>query len=312
MNDEQFLWVERYRPHKVSDCILPEHLKQQFQNYVNSGKVPNLILSGGAGMGKTTVAKALCDELDLDHIMINGSNERNIDTLRVKIVGYASSVSLNGGRKVIIIDEADNLNKDSTQLALRAVIEEFADNCSFVFTCNHKNRIIDPIHSRCAVIDFQIPADDKPKLAGQFFKRITGILSQEKVEFDRQAVIDLVTRYFPDFRRCINELQRYSVSGKIDAGIFQTYNTLDNLVEDLRTKEFNKVQVWVAENADLDTVEIIHQVYRRLKEIVKKEHIPAAIVLLGEYQHKMAFAADKSLTLMAMFSHMMLELEMKE
>ena len=311
MNDEQFLWVERYRPHKISDCILPESLKQQFQNYVNSGNVPNLILAGGAGMGKTTIAKALCDELGLDHIMINGSNERNIETLRVKIVGYASSVSLAGGRKVIIIDEADYLNKDSTQLALRAVMEEFADNCSFVFTCNHKNRILEPIHSRCAVIDFHIQDSDKQKMAGQFFKRVVTILTENKIEFDRAAVIDLIKRFFPDFRRCLNELQRYAVGGIIDAGIFKSLNSITDGIEMLRSKEFSKLQSWVVEQ-DVSAEDFIFSLYKDIKKVVKPEFIPAAIVLLGKYQFQSAFVADKQLNLMAMFSEMMMELEMKE
>lgn len=313
-DNTQLLWCERYRPHKIADCILPEETKNTFQEYINKGTVPNMILAGGAGMGKTTVARALCDELGLDHILINGSADGNIDTLRTKIMGYASAVSLTGGRKVIIIDEADYLNPNSTQPAFRGVIEEFADNCSFVFTCNYKNRIIEPLHSRCAVIDFKIPKDVKPKLAGAFLKRIEEILKTEGIEYDRKAVVELVKKYFPDFRRVINELQRYSISGKIDAGIFAN-NTDARVVEALaflKAKDFAQLRKWVGENVDNDADKIMREIYDGLYEIVKPQYIPAAVTLIAKYMYQGAFCADKEINLMALMSEIMLEFEMKE
>jgi DNA polymerase III delta prime subunit len=314
MQNDHVLWVERYRPHKISDCILPESMKATFQQYVTKGDVPNMILAGGPGMGKTTVARAMCDELGLDHILINGSNESNIDTLRTKIVGYASAVSLTGGRKVIIIDEADYLNPNSTQPAFRGVIEEYAGNCSFVFTCNYKSRIIEPLHSRCAVVDFKIDATEKPKLAGQFFKRIQQILIDEKVEYDKATVVELVKKYFPDFRRVLNELQRYSISGKIDAGIFASQNAakVDEAIKYLVDKDFGSLRKWVGSNIDTDTDELMRSVYDRLYDTVDPKFIPVAVVLIGRYMYQAAFCADKQINLMAMFSEMMLELEFKK
>lgn len=313
MKNDHVLWVEKYRPHKIADCILPESMKANFQEYVVKGDVPNMILAGGPGMGKTTVARAMCDELELDHILLNGSNEGNIDTLRNKIVGYASAVSLTGGRKVIIIDEADYLNPNSTQPAFRGVIEEFAGNCSFIFTCNYKSRIIEPLHSRCAVVDFKIDATEKPKLAGSFFKRIQQILIDEKVEYDKATVIELVKKYFPDFRRVLNELQRYSVSGKIDAGIFASHNNakIEDAIKYLVDKDFGSLRKWVGSNVDADTDELMRALYDRLYDVVKPEFIPAAVVLIGRYMYQAAFCSDKQINLMAMFSEMMLELEFK-
>jgi len=237
--NEHMLWVEKYRPKKVEDCILPEAIKTTFQEYVNRKEIPNLLLSGTAGVGKTTIAKALCEEVGCDYIVINGSDESGIDTFRNKIKNYASSVSLTGGRKVIIIDEADYLNANSTQPALRGAIEEFAENCSFIFTCNFKNRIIDPIHSRCTVVDFKINGS-KPKMAAQFFKRVEWILEQEGVTYDKQVVAAVITKHFPDNRRVLNELQRYSVSGTIDKGILASVSDLQltELIKGLKEKDF--------------------------------------------------------------------------
>ena len=313
MNNEQMLWVEKYRPHKIADCILPDSMKATFQQYVTKGEIPNMILAGGPGMGKTTVAKAMCDELGLDYILINGSNESNIDTLRNKIVGYASTVSLTGGRKAIIIDEADYLNPNSTQPAFRGVIEEYAGCCSFIFTCNYKSRIIEPLHSRCAVVDFRIDTTERPKLAGLFFKRIQQILTDENVQYDKNTVVELIKKYFPDFRRVLNELQRYSVSGKIDAGIFasQFNSKATDAIKFLVDKDFGNLRKWVGSNIDNDTDELMRIVYDSLYDSVKPEYIPAAVVLIGKYMYQAAFCPDKQVNLMAMFSEMMMNLEFK-
>jgi len=314
MIDEHLLWVEKYRPHLIADCILPDDLKQTFQTYVTKNEIPNMILAGGSGMGKTTVAKALCDELGLDHIMINGSNESNIDTLRGKIVGYASAVSLTGGRKVVIIDEADYLNPNSTQPAFRGVIEEFAGNCSFVFTCNYKNRLIPPLHSRCAVIDFSITSEQKQSLAALFFKRVKQILAQENVEYDTNTVAQLIMKFFPDFRRVLNELQRYSVSGKIDVGILTnlTNSNITEVMSLLKRKDFRQLRKWVGQHSDNDTDKIMREVYDHLGDAIKPEFVPAAVVLLGQYMYRGAFCSDKEINLMALFSEIMLQCEMKE
>lgn len=313
MNNEHLLWVEKYRPHRIADCILPEELKKTFQEYVTQKSVPNLILAGGPGMGKTTVARAMCDEIDLDYIMINGSNESNIDTLRTKIVGYASAVSLTGGRKVVIIDEADYLNPNSTQPAFRGVIEEFAENCSFIFTCNYKNRLIEPLHSRCAVLDFKIAKEDRPKIAVALAKRIVDILKGEKIKYDLDTVQALIVKYFPDFRRILNELQRYSVSGVIDKGIFEQLDQakIDTVIGYLRDKNFRDLRKWVGENLDNDTIQIMKEVYYKLTDFIEPQYVPAAVVLLGKYQHQAAFARDQEINLMAFFSELMIECQMK-
>jgi len=314
MMNEQMIWVEKYRPHKIEDCILPEEMKKTFQVYVDKKEVPNMIFSGGPGVGKTTVARALCDEIGLDHILINGSKESGIDTLRTTITNYASAVSLMGGRKVIIIDEADYLNPNSTQPAFRGVIEEFAGNCSFIFTCNYKNRIIPPLHSRCAVIDFRIPKETSPKLASAFLKRTEEILVTEKIEYDRKTIIELVKKHFPDFRRILNELQRYAAHGKIDAGIFASTSTvkINEVVDFLRQKDFRSLRKWVGSNADNDAIEIMRQVYDRIGDIVKPQFTPLATVILGKYMYQDAFVVDHEINLMAFFTELMLETEMRD
>ena len=254
MNDH-YLWVERYRPHTINDCILPQSLKDTFKQYIATGQLPHFLLSGSPGCGKTTVARALCEEIGADYIFINGSDESGIDTLRTKIRSFASTISLTDAKKVVIIDEADYLNPNSTQPALRSFMEEYADNCRFIFTCNFKNRIIEPLHSRCAVIDFKIIGEEKKEVAAHFFKRVVGILNKEGVEFDKKVVAELVQKHFPDYRRVINELQRYSVSGKIDSGIFvnigaESYRTLFNL---LKEKNFTEVRKWIGMYRDWET-----------------------------------------------------------
>jgi DNA polymerase III delta prime subunit len=314
MNNDHMLWVERYRPHTIADCVLPDDLKKTFQEYVNNKEIPNMIFSGGPGIGKTTVARALCDEIGLDYILINGSNESGIDTLRTKIVGYASAVSLMGGRKVIIIDEADYLNPNSTQPAFRGVIEEFAGNCSFIFTCNYKNKLIPPLHSRCAVIDFKIPNDIKPKIAAAFLKRVEEVLVNEKIEYDRKAVIELVKKYFPDYRRVLNELQRYSVTGKIDVGVLaaNSDSKISEAIEFLKQKDFRSLRKWVGQNSDNDAQKIMREIYERLNDIVKPEFGPVAVVILGKYQYQDAFVSDHEVNLMAFMTEIMLECSMRD
>jgi DNA polymerase III delta prime subunit len=310
---DQILWVEKYRPRTIQECILPEALKKTFQQYVQKNEIPNLILSGTAGVGKTTIAKALCEEVGCDYIMINGSDESGIDTLRVKIKGFASSVSLMGGRKVIIIDEADYLNPNSTQPAFRGVIEEFAGNCSFIFTCNFKNKIIAPIHSRCSVIDFKLQNGQKVKMATLLLKRIKDILTKEKVEYEEKVLVELITKYFPDYRRIINELQRYSVTGKIDVGILANLSDakLDGLIEGLKDKNFKEVRKWIGQNSENDPNVIFRQIYDKVYEILKPETIPLAVVLIGKYQYQAAFAMDQEINLMAFLTELMIECEFK-
>lgn len=312
MISENVLWVEKYRPKTIEDCILPEAQKVPFQEYVKKKEVPNMILSGSAGVGKTTVARAMCEEIGSDYILINGSDESGIDTLRVKVKGFASSVSLMGGRKVIIIDEADYLSP-AAQAAFRGVIEEFSGNCSFIFTCNFKNRIIAPLHSRCAVIDFKLQNGQKAKMATAFMKRVESILKQEKIEYDVKVVAELITKYFPDYRRVLNELQRYSVSGKIDTGILAniTDTKLTELMTFLKEKNFKEVRKWVAQNSDNDTHRIMREIYDKIYEILKPETIPMAVVLLGKYQYQAAFAADQEINLMAFLTELMVECEVK-
>lgn len=312
INDEMMLWVEKYRPRTIEDCILPESQKTPFQDYINRKEIPNMILAGTAGVGKTTVARAMCEEIGSDYILINGSDESGIDTLRVKVKGFASSVSLMGGRKVIIIDEADYLTP-AAQAAFRGVIEEFSGNCSFIFTCNFKNRIIAPLHSRCAVIDFKLVNGQKAKMATAFMKRVEVILKNEKIEYDPKVIAELITKYFPDYRRVLNELQRYSVSGKIDLGILANVSDtrLTELVANIKDKNFKEVRKWVGQNADNDTHRIMREFYDKLYEILKPESIPMAVVLLGKYQYQAAFVADQEINLMAFLTEIMVDCEVK-
>ena len=309
---EHLLWVEKYRPARIEDCILPDGIKETFQEFVKRKEIPNLLLSGTAGVGKTTVAKALCNEVGCDYIIINGSDESGIDVLRNKIKNYASSVSLMGGRKVIIIDEADYLNPNSTQPALRGAIEEFASNCSFIFTCNFKNRIIDPIHSRCSVIDFKINGS-KPKLAAQLFKRVENILSQEGVIYDKEVVAAVITKHFPDNRRILNELQRYSAAGTIDKGILSSVSDIQlaDLLRALKEKDFASARKWVTNNLDNDPARIFRKLYDSLYESLKPQSVPQLVLILAKYQYQAAFVADSEINLIACLTEIMVDCEFK-
>lgn len=310
---EQMLWVEKYRPHTVNDCILPESLKTTFQKYVNRKEIPNLLLAGSAGVGKTTVAKALCEEVGCDYIIINGSDESGIDTFRNKIKNYASSLSLSGGRKVIIIDEADYLNPNSTQPALRGAMEEFAINCSFIFTCNFKNRIIAPLHSRCSVVDFKIQNGQKAKMATQFFKRVEWILEQEGVPYEKDVIASVITKHFPDNRRILNELQRYSVNGQIDKGILSSISdvNISTLVKSIKEKDFGSARKWITNNLDNDPNTVLRSIYDGLYEFLKPDSIPPAVLILSKYQYQSAFVADQEINLMACLTEFMVECEFK-
>lgn len=311
--NDKMLWVEKYRPKSINECILPERLKKPFQEYVNRKEIPNMILSGTAGVGKTTVARAMCEEIGADYILINGSDESGIDMLRVKIKGFASSVSLMGGRKVIIIDEADYLNPNSTQPAFRGVIEEFADNCSFIFTCNFKNRIIEPLHSRCAVIDFKLKAEEKAQIAGAFMARVEEVLKKEEVGYDPKVVAEVIKRFFPDYRRVLNELQRYSTFGKIDIGVLSVESNvkLKELMKWLADKNFAEVRKWVAQNTDSDAATVYREIYDSMSDILQKDSIPAAVILLAKYQYQSAFVADQEVNLLAFLTELMIECEVK-
>ncbi len=309
---EHLLWTEKYRPQTVEDCILPDRLKKPFQEYVNQKNIPNLLLSGGAGVGKTTVAKAMCNEIDCDFMVINGSDESGIDTFRTKIKNYASSMSLSGGRKVIIIDEADYLNPNSTQPALRNAIEEFASNCSFIFTCNFKNRIIEPLHSRCAVIDFSLKNGEKDKMAAQFFKRIQTVLQSESVEFDKNVIAELIKKHFPDFRRVLNELQRYSQFGAIDTGILAQIGdvSLSEIIKHIKDKDFGAIRKWVA-SSDVDSASLYRKVYDALYDTLKPQSIPQAVLILADYQYKSAFVADQEINTVACLTELMVNCDFK-
>ena len=295
------LWVEKYRPHTIADCILPEEYKTTFQSYVDRKEIPHLLLCGGPGTGKTTVARALCDEIGCDYLMINGSDESGIDTFRTKIKNYASSMSLGGGKKVIIIDEADYLNPNSTQPAMRAAMEEFAHNCTFIMTCNFKNRIIEPLHSRCAVIEFKLRKEDKPKMAAAFMKRVVEIMTTEQIPYDKVVLAEVVKKHFPDYRRTLNELQRYSVSGKIDAGILNSVAdvSIKELVAALKNKDFSSTRKWVADFGGDDPAKVYRKIYDSLYDIIDKSSIPYAVILLAKYQYQAAFVPDQELNLTA-------------
>jgi len=306
---DQFLWVEKYRPQTISDCILSDDLKNTFTKIVESSELPNMLFTGTAGLGKTTVAKALCNMLDLDYIVINGSEEGNIDTLRGKIKQFASTVSLQGGYKVVILDEADYLNPQSTQPALRGFIEEFANNCRFILTCNFKNRIIEPLHSRCGVYEFN--NGDKGKLCGQFMKRTQHILDEEGIGYDKTPLADLIIKHYPDWRRVINELQRYSLSGRIDAGVLANISdkNYDDLFTFLKTKDFKKMRSWVANNIDTDASAIFRSIYDRVTQKVSPASIPQLILILADYQYKNAFVADHELNVVACLTEVMANVE---
>ena len=306
-----FLWVEKYRPTKVSDCVLPQSLKNTFSTLVSTGELPNMLFTGTAGVGKTAVAKALCKELDLDYIIVNGSEEGNIDTLRNKIKHFASTVSLQGGYKVVILDEADYLNPQSTQPALRGFIEEFSNNCRFILTCNFKNRIIEPLHSRCSVYEFAIPNSEKPAIASGIFKRVTEILRLEGVTFDQKIVATLVEKYFPDFRRVINELQRYSLSGTIDNGILVNLSesNIKVLITHLKEKDFKGMRKWVVDNIDTEPAAIFRKIYDNLNAYIKPTSIPQTVVILADYQYKNAFVADHELNVVACMVELMANVE---
>jgi len=309
----EYLWVEKYRPAKIDECILPKNLKETFKQFVQTGELPNFLFCGTAGVGKTTVAKALCNEIGAEYLLINGSEESGIDVLRTKIKSFASTVSLTDSKKVIILDEADYLNPNSTQPALRAFIEEFSNNCRFIFTCNYKNRIIEPLHSRCSVIDFKIENAEKAEIAGAFFKRTMGILKAENIEADQKVVAELVTKHFPDWRRVLNELQRYSVSGKIDSGILvnMTEDSFKDLVKNLKEKNFTEVRKWVAKNGDSETINIFKQLYDTASVNMEAASIPQLVLILADYQYKAAFVADHELNLMAALTEVMAQCKMK-
>jgi DNA polymerase III delta prime subunit len=308
---EQFLWVERYRPKAIADTILPADLKKTFQTFVDQKNVPNLILSGSAGVGKTTVARAMLEELGCDYIIINGSMNGNIDTLRNEILNFASAVSLQGGRKYVILDEADYLNQNSTQPALRNFMEEFSKNCGFILTCNYKNRIIKPLHSRCSVIDFVVPKDCKPKLAAQFMKRTEAILDKEGIKYERSVVVAVIQKHFPDWRRVLNELQRYSATGSIDSGILTRFEdlTVKQVLEACKRKDFDAIRKWVHDNSDQEQVNVFRSVYENASELVSKKSIPELIVIIADYQYKAAFVADHEINLIAFFVEVMMRCE---
>ena len=310
-----FIWVEKYRPKTIDECILPDGIKKTFQDFLIAGEIPNMLLSGPPGIGKTTVAKALCNQLGADYYVINGSDEgRFLDTVRTNAKNFASTVSLTSEskHKVIIIDEADNTTSD-VQLLLRASIEEFSKNCRFIFTCNYKNKIIDPLHSRCSVVDFSVNKKDKPTIAAQFFARINYILDKENIKSDKKVVAELISKHFPDWRRVLNECQRYSVGGEIDSGILASFSdvSINDLTKNLKEKNFSEVRKWVNTNLDNDTTLLFRRIYDSLYETLVVSSIPAAVLVLAKYQYQVAFVADQEINLLACLTEIMVECEFK-
>jgi DNA polymerase III delta prime subunit len=308
-----FLWVEQYRPKTIDDCILPDSLKTLFKSFIKKGELSNMLFSGTPGIGKTTVAKALCEQMNCDWIMINGSEEGGIDVLRNKIKNFASTVSLSGGKKVVILDEADYLNPQSTQPALRGFVEEFHKNCRFILTCNFKNRIIEPLHSRFSNIEFKVNPKDKPKLASRLFERAVYILKEQNIDYEDKVLVELITKHFPDFRKLINELQRYSVSGAIDAGILVNVSdeNLKTLVTHLKNKEFSDMRKWVVNNLDNDPVKIFRKIYDTLYTNLEPSTIPHAVLIIADYQYKSAFVADQEINLVACLTELMSQVKFK-
>ena len=309
----EFLWVEKYRPKTIDDCVLPAHIKKTFKDIVNGGELHNMLLTGTAGLGKTTVAKALCNELDLDFLLVNGSEESGIDTLRNKIKQFASSGSLQGGYKVVILDEADYLNPQSTQPALRGFIEEFSGNCRFILTCNFKNRIIEPLHSRCSVVEFNIPKKDANRLCSVMMSRLMLILDDEGIKYETNVLAELIMKHMPDWRRVINELQRYSTSGSIDSGILVSLNdvSVNELMSSLKMKDFKKMRQWVTNNIDSDPASLFRKMYDNMNEFVEPNSIPQMVLILADYQYKNSFVADHELNLVACCTEIMAGVKFK-
>ena len=315
MMNKKFLWVEEYRPSKLQDCILPKNIKESFQAFLDKGEIPNLLLAGTAGIGKTTVARAVCEEIGASYIVINGSDEgRFLDTVRNKVKQFASTVSLASGapHKVVIIDEADNTTND-VQLSLRAAVEEFHSNCRFIFTCNFPNKIIEPLHSRCTVVDFRVKNEAKMELQGQFFMRLKQILKENEVECDDKILVKLIQRYYPDWRRLINECQRHAATGKIDSSILVDIAdvSVSDLIRSMKNKEFTTVRKWVVENIDNDPNIVIRKIYDSLYENLKAASIPEAVLVLAKYQYQIAFVADQEINLLACLTEVMMSCEFK-